>query len=103
MNILIRLIIVALAAVSPKIKMGSGVFIIILFTFISLFCFFVAYAAYSRDEFSWIIRNEILYGIGTPVIGWVLGLALIRQAKAHGAMMDANLDEYESKREFDNS
>ena len=47
MNIVIRLIIVALAAVFPKFKMGYGVFLIILMSFVSLFCFFAAYADYA--------------------------------------------------------
>ena len=50
MNILIRLIIVALAAVFSKFKLGYGVVIIILFTFISLFSFFAAYADYTLGE-----------------------------------------------------
>ena len=44
------------------------------------------------------MRNEILFGIGASVLDWVIGLALIRQAKRHEAMMEANLDEYERKR-----
>ena len=95
MNIVIRLIIVALAAVFPKFKLGYGVFLIILMSFVSLFCFFAAYADYTFGEPAWIVRNEILIGIGASVIGWALGLALIRQAKRHEAMMQANLDEYE--------
>ena len=30
----------------------------------------------------------IVGGIGSLVIGWILGLALIRQAKGHQAMME---------------
>ena len=93
------MIILALAALFPKFKLGYGVFVIILFTVISSFCFFAAYADYTLGEPSWVIRNEILFGIGASVIGWALGLALIRQAKAHGAMMAANLNEYERKRD----
>ena len=103
MNIVIRLIIVALAAVFPKFKLGYGVFLIILMSFVSLFCFFAAYADYTFGEPAWIVRNEILIGIGASVIGWALGLALIRQAKRHEAMMQANLGEYERKGGFDNT
>jgi uncharacterized membrane protein (DUF485 family) len=103
MNIVIRLIIVALAAVFPKFKLGYGVFLIILMSFVSLFCFFAAYADYTFGEPAWIVRNEILIGIGASVIGWALGLALIRQAKRHEAMMQANLDEYERKRGSDDT
>ena len=103
MNIVTRLIIVAIAAVFPKFKMGYGVFLIILMSFVSLFCFFAAYADYTFGEPAWIVRNEILIGIGASVIGWALGLALIRQAKRHEAMMQANLDEYERKRGSDDT
>ena len=79
--------------------MGYGVMLIILMTFVSMFCFFAAYADHTFGQPAWIIRNEILYGIGALVIGWALGLALIRQAKAYEAMMRDNLDEYERKRD----
>ena len=103
MNIFIRLIIVALAAVFPKFKMGYGVFLIILMSFVSLFCFFAAYADYTLGEPTWIVRNEIFFGVGASVIGWVLGIALMRQAARHEAMMQANLDEYERKRGSDDT
>ena len=93
------MILVALAAVFPKFKMGYGVFLIILMTFVSLFAFSAAYLDHSFGEPAWIVRNEILFGIGASVIGWILGLALMRQATRHEAMMKANLDEYERKRD----
>ena len=98
MSIVIKMILVALAAVFPKFKMGYGVFLIILMTFVSLFAFSTAYLDHSFGEPAWIVRNEILFGIGASVIGWILGLALMRQAARHEAMMKANLDEYERKR-----
>ena len=103
MSIFIKLVIVALAAVFPKFKMGYGVFLIILMTFVSLFGFSAAYLDHSFGEPAWIVRNEILFGIGASVIGWVVGLALIRQAKRHEAMMEANLDEYERKKESEDT
>ena len=103
MNIVIKLILVALAAIFPKFKMGYGMFLIILMSSVSLFCFFAAYADYTLGEPAWIVRNEILFGIGASVIGWALGLALIRQARRHEAMMEANLDEYERKKESEGS
>ena len=103
MSIVIKLIIVALAAVFPKFKMGYGVFLIILMTFVSLFGFSAAYLDHSFGEPAWIVRNEILFGIGASVIGWVVGLTLIRQAKRYETMMEANLDEYERKKESENS
>ena len=98
MSIVIKLIVVALAAVFSKFKMGYGVYLIILMTFVSLFAFSAAYLDHSFGEPAWIVRNEILFGIGASVIGWVLGLTLMRQAARHEAMMDANLDEYQRKR-----
>ena len=102
-NIIIRLLLVALAAVFPKFKMGYGVFLIILMSFVSLFCFFAAYADYTFGEPAWIVRNEILFGIGSSVLGWALGLTLMRQARRHEAMMEANLDEYQSKKDSEGS
>ena len=103
MNIVIKLILVALASAFPKFKMGYGVFLIILMTFVSLFGFSAAYLDHSFGEPAWIVRNEILFGIGASVIGWVVGLALIRQAKRHETMMEANLDEYERKRDSEDT
>ena len=99
MSVFIKLILVALAAVFPKFKMGYGVFLIILMTLVSLFAFSAAYLDHSFGAAAWIVRNEILIGIGASVIGWVIGLALIRQARRHEAMMEAKLDEYEHKRD----
>ena len=99
MSIFIKMILVAFAAVFPKFKMGYGVFLIILMTFVSLFAFAAAYLDHSFGAAAWIVRNEILIGIGASIIGWVIGLALIRQAKRHEAMMEAKLDEYERKRD----
>ena len=101
MSTVIKLILVALAAVLPKFKMGYGVFLIILMTFVSLFGFSAAYLDHNSGAASWIVRNEILFGIGALVIGWVVGLTLIRQAKRDEARMEANLDEYERKRDSD--
>ena len=103
MNIVIKLILVALASLFPKFKMGYGVFLIILMTFVSLFAFSAAYLDHSFGAETWIVRNEILFGIGASVIGWILGLALIRQAKRHEAMMEANLDQYERKRDTEST
>ena len=103
MSMFIKLILVALAAVFPKFKMGYGVLLIILMTFVSLFGFSAAYLDHSFGEPAWIVRNEILFGIGASVIGWVVGLTLIRQAKRYETMMEANLDEYERKRDSEDT
>ena len=103
MSIVIKLILVALAAVFPKFKMGYGVFLIILMTFVSLFAFSAAYLDHSFGEPDWIVRNEILFGIGASVIGWILGIALMRQAARHEAMMETNLDQYQRKRDSEDT
>ena len=97
MNIVIKAIIVALAAVFPKFKKGYGI-LIILMSFISMFFFIGAALDQSAGQPDWVVRNMRLFGVGALVIGWILGIALMRQAAKHEAMMKANLDEYERKR-----
>ena len=101
MNIVIKLILVALAAVFPKFKMGYGVFLIILMTFISLFCFCAAYADYTFGEPAGIVRNEIFCGIASSIIGWVLGIALMRQSKRDAATMKDGVEAYALKQRMD--
>ena len=103
MNIVIKSILVALASAFPKFKMGYGVVLIILMTFVSFFASSAAYLDHNLGEPAWIVRNEILFGIGASVIGWVLGLALMRQAARHEAMMETNLDQYERKRDSEDT
>ena len=99
MSIVIKMILVALAAVFPKFKKGYGMFLIILMSFISVFFFIGAALDQSAGQPDWVVRNMGLFGVGALVTGWVLGIALMRQAARHEAMMKANLDEYERKRD----
>jgi hypothetical protein len=94
MNLVIRFFIVALATVFPKFKFSYGLFLIIGMTLVSAFCFFAAYVEHIYGQPAWIVRNQILYGVGASAIGWGLGLALMRQAKRHEAIVKNNLDEY---------
>lgn len=94
-KLIIRLSIVALAAMFPKFKIGYGVLLIIGLSLTSSLFFFGAYADHINGQPFWIVRNMILFGIGSLAIGWILGLALIRQAKGHQAMMEQGLEEYE--------
>ena len=103
MSIVIKLIIVALAAVFPKFKKGYGMFLIILMSFISMFLFIGAALDQSAGQPAWVVRNMRLFGVGALVIGWVLGIALMRQAARHEAMMKVNLDEYERKRDSEDT
>ena len=103
MNIVIKLILVALASVFPKFKKGYGVFLIVLMSFISMFLFIGAALDQSAGQPAWVVRNMRLFGVGALVIGWVLGIALMRQAARHEAMMKVNLDEYERKRDSEDT
>ena len=99
MNIVIKLILVALASVFPKFKKGYGMFLIILMSFISMFFFIGSALDQSTGQPDWVVRNMRLFGVGALVIGWVLGIALMHQAARHEAMMETNLDEYERKKD----
>ena len=103
MNIVIKLILVALASVFPKFKKGYGMFLIILMSFISMFFFIGSALDQSTGQPDWVVRNMRLFGVGALVIGWVLGIALMRQAARHEAMMKVNLDEYERKRDSEDT
>ena len=103
MSIVIKMILVALAAVFPKFKMGYGVFLIVLMSFISMFLFIGAALDQSAGQPAWVVRNMRLFGVGALVIGWVLGIALMRQAARHEAIMKANLDECERNKESSDS
>ena len=103
MSIVIKMILVALAAAFPKFKMGYGVFLIVLMSFISMFLFIGAALDQSAGQPAWVVRNMRLFGVGALVIGWVLGIALMRQAARHEAMMKVNLDEYERKRDSEDT
>ena len=94
-KLIIRLSIVALAAMFPKFKIGYGVLLIIGLSLTFSLFFFGAYADHINGQPFWIVRNMILFGIGSLAISWILGLALIRQAKGHQAMMEQGLEEYE--------
>jgi hypothetical protein len=103
MSIVIKLMLVALASVFPKFKKGYGMFLIILMSFISMFFFIGSALDQSTGQPDWVVRNMRLFGVGALVIGWVLGIALMRQAARHEAMMEANLDEYERNKESSDS
>jgi len=103
MSIVMKMILVALAAVFPKFKKGYGVFLIVLMSFISMFLFIGAALDQSAGQPAWVVRNMRLFGVGALVIGWVLGIALMRQAARHEAIMQANLDEYERKRDSEDT
>ena len=57
MNIVIKMILVALAAVFPKLKKGYGMFLIILMSFISMFFFIGAALDQSAGQPDWVVRN----------------------------------------------
>jgi hypothetical protein len=99
MNLVIRFIIVALATVFPKFKFAYGGFLIVGMTFVTAFFFFGAYLDHGSGQPDWVVRNMILLGIGASVIGWVLGIALMRKAERHEAMNKISLEDCEHKQE----
>ena len=44
-------------------------------------------------------QDEIILAICSSLIGWVLGIALMKQAEKHAAMIEESLDEYKHKQE----
>jgi hypothetical protein len=92
-----RAIMVVLAYFFPRFRFGYGLFLIVLMQLIAIFCLFAAWADHTLGQPWWIVRNEIILAIFSSLIGWVLGIALMKQAKKHEAMIKKNLDEYKSK------
>ena len=86
-----RVIMVGLAHIFPKFKHGYGVFFIIFMHLVALFCLFAAWADYGSQPAS-VIRFEIYLAIGSSLTGWVLGIALIRQAQKHRKILDQHLE-----------
>lgn len=78
-------------------------FLIILMSLISMFLFIGLALDQSAGQPDWVVRNMRLFGVDGLVIGWVLGIALMRLATRHEAMMGANLDEYARKKASDDS
>ena len=95
-----RAVMVGLAYFFPKFRFGYGLFLIILMQLIAAFCLLAAATDHSLGQPWWIVRNEIILSICSSLIGWVLGIALMRQAERHAAIIKKNLDEY--KRNQDN-
>ena len=48
-----------------------------------------------------VIINMRLIGVGALVIGWVLGIALMRQAERDATIWEDRTEEYERKKEMD--
>ena len=87
MNIVIKLILVAIASAFPKFKMGYGVFLIILMTFVSLFAFS---ATFLLNKLS----DAIHLGLVSPDLvknhlRWVQALLLPFQAALNGPVKNA--------------
>jgi|TARA_B110000971_G_scaffold197019_1_gene212579 hypothetical protein len=81
--------------------MGYGVLLIIGMTLISALFFFGAHVDNSSGEPAWVVRNMRLIGVGALVIGWVLGIALMRQAERDATIWEDRTEEYERKKEMD--
>jgi uncharacterized membrane protein (DUF485 family) len=96
-KLLFRVIIVGLGHIFPKFRFSYGLILIVLMQFLAAFSLFAAWADSGSQPAS-VVRIEIYMAIGSSMLGWILGLALMRQAKRHAAMIKQNLDEYERKR-----
>lgn len=87
----IRTILIALASVFPKFKVGYGYFFIILMNLVAIFFMVAATLDYDTQPWS-VVRFEIILGVLSCAIGWFLGLKLINQTKRHEEIMERNLD-----------
>ena len=97
----IRFFIVLLASKFPRFKSGYGVFLIILMSFISMLLFLGAAADQSAGQPAWVVRNMRLFGVSALVIGWVLGIALMRQSRGEETIWEDGLEEYVRKQRMD--
>ena len=66
---------------------------------IAAFCLLAASTDHSLGQPWWIVRNEIIFAICSSLIGWVLGIALMKQAERHADMIKKNQDEYKRKQD----
>jgi hypothetical protein len=98
MNWVFRVVMVGLAYFFPKFRFGYGLFFVIFMQLIALLFLLLAWADYIIGEASFIIRNEIIFAVCSSLIGWVLGISLMKQAERHVAMIKENLDEYKDKK-----
>ena len=99
MSWVFKAVIVGLAYFFPKFRFGYGLFLIIFMQLIAAFFLFAASTDHSLGQPWWIVRNEIIFAICSSLIGWVLGIALMKQAERHAAMIKENLDETKSKQD----
>ena len=97
----IRFIIFVLASRFPKFKMGYGVLLIIGMTLISALFFFGAHVDNISGEPAWVVHNMRITGVVVLVVGWVLGVALMRQARGDATMWEDGLEEYARKQRMD--
>jgi uncharacterized membrane protein len=99
MSWVFRAVIVGLAYFFPKFRFGYGLFLIIFTQLVAFLFLLIARADYTLGEASWIVRNEIILAICTSLIGWVLGIALMKQAERHAAIIKKNKGETKSKQD----
>jgi uncharacterized membrane protein (DUF485 family) len=93
-----RAILVGLAYFFPKFRYGYGLFLIIFMHLVSAFCLFAAWADSGSQPAS-VVKFEIYLAIACSVIGWILGLALMRQAEKHQDMTKEKLKSYSEKKD----
>ena len=77
---LIRAFLILTAYKFPKFQIIFGFFVIVLMNIFCVLFLLIAWADYGTEPIS-VIKFEIGTGLVFFLIGWVLGIALIRQAK----------------------
>ena len=97
----IRFIIFVLASIFPKFKMSIGLVLIIWMTLFSAFLFWGAHVDNIHGQPAWVVRNMRITGVVVLVVGWVLGVALMRQARGDATMWEDGLEEYARKQRMD--
>jgi len=99
MSWVFKAVIIGLAYFLPKFRFSFGLFLIIFMQLIAAFFLFAASTDHSLGQPWWIVRNEIIFAICSSLIGWVLGIALMKQAERHAAMIKENQDDTKSKQD----
>lgn len=78
---ILKLIFLSVAYFFPKSKIPLGYIFLVLMHLFGAFLILVAYADYGTEPNS-VVQFEIILGLTFVLIGWVLGLILIKQGRS---------------------
>ena len=78
---ILKLIFLSVAYSFPKSKIPLGYIFLVLMHLFGAFLILVAYADYGTEPNS-VVQFEIILGLTFVLIGWVLGLILIKQGRS---------------------